>query len=331
MSSVFKKIKKESFFEQAKISRSKGDYTEYISILEDGHENGDQDCTYLLACCYHLGFYNIKVDCKVAFNLFENNHGHIKSLAKLAKMLKYGIGCKIDNNKVKKIGEYILKTDDNHFAKAYCIYHELGVKDEYDKSKDEFILASNEENDDESHIYLGLMSLMDDPTKTRELYLKAEMQGNPEAAEYIGELYQFGVGVERNTEIAYDWFKKSFKIQGKKSKLLHFLDIDRKNYTEDLINSKIDDKIITFHLKNWDYYSAWWFWKKSKTYELTPSEKKHFEGYTNCHKAKLTLLCISKYCRIFPKDIWILLSKYIWNTKHDREWTRNKKKIKKLF
>ncbi|MEX6002699.1 tetratricopeptide repeat protein [Providencia vermicola] len=38
---------------------------------------------------------------------------------------------------------------------------------------------------------------------------KSANQGNPEAQNYMGQIYYQGIGVKQNYIVAFDWFKKS--------------------------------------------------------------------------------------------------------------------------
>jgi tetratricopeptide (TPR) repeat protein len=310
-------FKKESFFEQAKTSRIKGDYKEYISILEDGHENGDQNCTYLLARCYYHGYYNVEKDVKLGLKMLNNNSNHIKSLVMLCRDYYY-----YRDGLTETIQRILFEVSGDNFGRGFCYLYDFGITGDkhmlLERALSEFSIILNEE-DDEICYHLGVLYLeIGDRIESNKWFFKAAEQGNYEAIEKVIEIYLYGKGVKRNLEVTYEWLKKLFKIQGKNCRLSSYinLDVDRLT-TEEQLDLKISNDIIDYYLDQDNYYLAWWIWRTSKnTLKLNTIQCNYFKAFSNCYKITLTLLCLSKCSRVFPKDIWIMLSKYVWKTRH---------------
>ena len=57
--------------------------------------------------------------------------------------------------------------------------------------------------------YLGYTGIPVDYDKTLKWISKSAAQGDPSAEHTMGELYDFGFGVEKNQETAFAWYKKA--------------------------------------------------------------------------------------------------------------------------
>ncbi|MDF1644305.1 MAG: tetratricopeptide repeat protein [Pseudomonadales bacterium] len=90
---------------------------------------------------------------------------------------------------------------------------DLKYKD-FKKAQNSCLLAANT-GDAEAQLqygslyYFGYKEVPVDYAKTRAWIAKSAAQGNPGAEHTMGELYDFGLGVDVNKERAFNWYKKA--------------------------------------------------------------------------------------------------------------------------
>jgi hypothetical protein len=326
MLSKIKKQKSEvSFLELALRARIDEQYGDYVIYLQEGYKNNEAECSYLLGSCYVTGICGISEDLSFAYKLFFENattFKHIKSMVCCYIMLKSGQGCK----KYKKLRKYfkkmVLNSDGNHCAKGDC----YKVCKNEDKAFVEYNIAA-EEGDDEAQLAMG--SIMLEHFKFKDAFdwfLKSEKQGNLYA---VKKLYFMEFSRFQDFETSLNYGRKCYKIYRK----CGFLnDLNKEDLSSYLTNDELDSiihKILAIHyfakkppLIEYMYLS-WYFARKSKHMDakkLLETNDHIFFRFEKCKKAILALLCCSKYSRQFPKDIWIMLSKYVWKTKLDDYW-----------
>jgi hypothetical protein len=121
------------------------------------------------------------------------------------------------------------------------------------------------------------------------------------------------------------WYKKHYLMSGNSNKFADVLSISRSH----VINDENIDSLVNFCMGRYyndlqSYFIAWKYLINSKEERAVEILNERFVnfGFTKCFKVSITLLCISKHSltTIFPKDIWVLLSKYVWKTNYDEKW-----------
>jgi hypothetical protein len=114
-------------------------------------------------------------------------------------------------------------------------------------------------------------------------------------------------------------------MSGNSNKFADVLSISRSH----VINDENIDSLVNFCMGRYyndlqSYFIAWKYLINSKEERAVEILNERFVnfGFTKCFKVSITLLCISKHSltTIFPKDIWVLLSKYVWKTNYDEKW-----------
>jgi hypothetical protein len=298
-------------------------YKDYVKFLKLGSQNNDAECTYLLGIGCYNDHYGLKMEMKNIFDLFKNNKDHFKSITMVARMLKFGMGCETNIRKSNELGIKILNSNGNHLCKVLCYNLGIGIKD--NKKAFEECLISAKKGEDDGQYNMGIFyqtgtGIEKNDIEAFKWYLKAAEQKNVEALAEVGRCFYHGNGVRRDYEKSLYFFKKYYIASGNLRYIKFAFNYRIKNIDEYNIDSLIDFELARYYyLSEETKYLSWYFYKKTKELKgikkLVELEKGSFKTFVESHKNCLTLLCISKNCKNIPKDIFIMLAKYLWKLK----------------
>lgn len=312
MLSVPKKQKSESLYSLALKARKENRYTEYISILNQGLEEGDADCIYLLAQCYYFGYYRIEKNKDKANELFKKNKHHDKSIV---FDLQYNGYLLLDYS--------IINNLKNHYAKGIYFYY-LCDEESYEinaKAFEEF-LKSAEEGDDEAQFECGILlingyGIDKNEQKAMEWFVKSAEQGNIHAIRRMIHQLEYTDILYKHEGLMY-WYKKEY-FASKMNQLAFKLRIV---HNEEVKDCDQLDSLINLHLARYYFakkndYLSWYFFKKTNEIdgkkELKLLEEKTFSEFVRIYKVILTVLCIGKFSP-YPKEVFVMIAKEIWKT-----------------
>jgi TPR repeat protein len=325
--------KSPSFLELALKASKEGKYNEYITYLKKGINN--TQCKYLLACCYLYGFCGVDENNKKALKLFTENvtlKHHYRSMLFVIFLVWNGIDCVENQEYANKLQEEILKSEKNHYEKGFVLRK---FKQKKKEAFEEFMKATTED-DGELYLEIGRMIYFQEtelPKKqSLDWFKKAVDLGNINATEYMAMwFYDYNrIDTEYYEKQIY-WWKRYFQMSRDINPLSQCIRVHPVLITNDNIDSLINFELGKYYnykatsdpLDDYNYwFKSWKFFSKSTEEDAIELLKIGcYLAFTKCLKATLTILCISKYTsRIFPKDIWKLLAKYVWKTKLDEEW-----------
>jgi TPR repeat protein len=339
MEGSLKKLKSSSFLiEEALKAKKEGRYSDFVNFLNEGSNVNDSECNFHLAKCHFYGYYEVTRDRSKAYELYRKNvkKHHYKSMAIFADLLRI-----IDKDWLgaNELGRIILNYSDNMFAKAYCYKWGLGTEVNHKKAFAGFVKSAEEEEDDDSQFQIGnyfelafeievfdeIRPVEYNKIKSIEWYLKSAEQGNLDAQNSLAFILK-----ETDYEKSLFWLKKYYKASGDAYELAKTLNLSttkilRSNEIDLLVDQHLADcYLIGKNVNEKNEYLSWYFFKKSgSSLRLKELEQTIFKGFAECLKTTLTLLCISKYYasnRNIPKDVFVMLAKYVWKTKNAQEW-----------
>lgn len=325
--STLKKPKNDFLYQQALNARKNARYAEFISILDQGKKNNDADCIYELAMCYYHGYCGFIGDKQEALKLLKKNikNNHLPSLSMLGSM--YNDIYK--TNKANILGKKVLSSSIiDHFALGLCYFHGIGTVEDQEKAFDHF-LKSTQDNNIEAMDYLAeCYNHFDDNTNEFIWYVKSAELGYIHSFITVSDCYYFGKGTLNDYEKALYWNKKFFIAcsgYDYNHALSFKLELDG-ILTISNVDSKINFGLARYYLAEKDEYLSWYFFKKTKEIdakkELKKLEETIFKSFVKCHKVVITLLCIGKYSK-YPKEVFMLIAKELWKTKHENVWKDN--------
>jgi hypothetical protein len=307
------------FYECALKAKKDGKYDECISILKEGSKNNDPECIYLLVVSYigHHG-YILRKHRQKAFNLFKKNNNHFKSMSMICFLSRYPDN--FDNIKDDGLGNKILNSFGNHYAKGCCFKYGFGTEINEEKAFKEFLISA-EEGDDQGQYEVGYcfkrgLGVIVNKKKAYEWFLKSGEQHNDDAMFELTGYPGDGVELLNAFEKSIYWTKKYCKWSGEYFPLKNLLKININIKTCDL-DSLINLKLANHYLSKDEYneYLSWHFYKKTKEIdgkkELKELEGSTFKRFVECYKVIRTVLCIGKFSK-YPKEVFMLIGKEIF-------------------
>lgn len=187
---------------------------EAVYYFEKSSESGNSNAQYNLGLCY-LNGTGVSIDPKQALKYFElsANQNNAQSMFKLGEMYRDSIGVDSDQiGKERKSAMYFKSAADSGLSCAQLEYAKYlrdgyGCRKNATESRKYFMLSANQKNHD-AEFNLGVIYLNEGDLKVALPYFeKSAKGGNHHAQMSLSKLYDQGIGVEKNENLAFKYLK----------------------------------------------------------------------------------------------------------------------------
>jgi TPR repeat protein len=307
-----------SRYDLALYSMSQGDWRKVLQLLEEGSSRGEGRCMWWLGWCYGNGVW-VPKDRNKAKEWFQKgaDAGDTRAMANLGWML-FRDG---QTQKGIELGKSVLTKTNDDYAKALCHYEGLGTLKNYVKALFHYKQANDcFGNAWVSDCYFKGYGALKNEEEANNWDFLAASAGIPDSQHNLGVDFQ----LKKDYSSAIYWYRKAAEQQDADSQY----------------------KLIQVYLKLEKFAAAlYWCLKidggikyQSKVENILNTYRIMFDGVRKCQSCCMALISIRKYCtsdlNIFPKDVIILLAKYLWKTSDEEIWRQeeeeqgNNKRIK---
>ena len=212
-----------------------------------------------LATCYEFGF-GVKKDINEAIRLYKLSakQGNVSSFVALGQKYSRGVG--VPKSYKKAYLNFIKAGDNSHALDGLGTLYRLGeenFKANFKKAIEYY--TKSIKLDDKNPFPLFHLAQMyfkgygfekRNIPKAIDLYTKSAEKGNPEAAEKLSEIYELGIGVDKNNQKALYWIERIKNIP--KYAEENFITINNFNIDELQKSrfSNLSNKIVQVNLSN---------------------------------------------------------------------------------
>ncbi len=161
-------------------------------------ERGNSNAQYQLGYFYEYGIGTIKDEIKAfKWYLKSAEGGNSDAQYQLGYFYQYGV--EIDKDEVKAFEWYLKSAEggnsDAQYQLGYFYQYGVGIDKDEVKALEWYLKSAKGGNSKAQY----------------KLYLKSAEEGNSDAQYQLGYFYQYGVGIDKDEEKAFEWYLKSAK------------------------------------------------------------------------------------------------------------------------
>lgn len=200
---------------------------------EQAANNGDKFALNSLGSIYYYGSNDGKLKPSYESAIYwykksatqNDNIAELVNMAalKLGYMYEQGLGTEQDYKQAMYWYQKVAESTNSNFIDQHIAQTKIGllylngngVQKDTDTAKKWFLLAAKQ-NDADALFQLGLLAFKNQNfNEAIKLYVKSSDLGSSDASLMLGHLYYNGIGVNKNLEISYQYYKKAVS-QGSK-------------------------------------------------------------------------------------------------------------------